>query len=186
MTPLEQTLAEIVHILGSQRVSYMVIGGIANLVWGTPRATLDIDITISIEPQRLPALIEVLSHSLQILPLDPQRFIEETSVLPLLSRSGIRIDLIIARLAYEQSAIKRSRQQVMAGTAVQVCTPEDLIIHKIVSERPKDREDIIGIIKQQTTRLDRQYLEVSVKTLADGLSRPNLMDWLQTQLSHTA
>lgn len=182
MSALEQALAEIVRILETQRLPYMVIGGIANLVWGVPRATLDIDITVAIEPGMLPSLLKTLAPAFRILPEQAEQFVADTSVLPLQSRGGVRVDLIIARLPYERVAIQRVRRQSLAGVEVNVCSPEDLIIHKIVSERPKDREDIVGIVRQQGAALDRRYLESSVQQLAEGLSRPDLLTWLRSRL----
>ena len=46
MTLQEQALVTICHVLEGGGIPYMVIGGLANAVWGEPRATLDIDITV--------------------------------------------------------------------------------------------------------------------------------------------
>jgi hypothetical protein len=48
MSALEQTLVSAARLLKANGVPYMVIGGVANLFWGVPRATLDVDITIQI------------------------------------------------------------------------------------------------------------------------------------------
>ena len=45
MTPLERALIALARRLSEINVSYMLVGGMANAIWGEPRATLDIDVT---------------------------------------------------------------------------------------------------------------------------------------------
>ena len=53
MSRLEAALLEVSAILDELRIPYMLIGGLAVAQWEEPRATLDIDITIWVEPDRL-------------------------------------------------------------------------------------------------------------------------------------
>jgi hypothetical protein len=53
MTRLEAALLEVSAILDELRIPYMLIGGLAVAQWEEPRATLDIDVTIWVEPERL-------------------------------------------------------------------------------------------------------------------------------------
>lgn len=55
---------------------------------------------------------------------------------------------------------------------------EDLIIHKLASERPQDAVDVEGIIMRQGPRLDLPYLEPLVRQLATGLERPEIVETL--------
>lgn len=48
---------------------------------------------------------------------------------------------------------------------VRICSPEDLIIHKIISERPRDREEVKGIIQAMGKELDRQFLDRMIRSL---------------------
>jgi hypothetical protein len=63
---------------------------------------------------------------------------------------------------------------------VSVCRPEDLVIHKIISDRPKDREDVRSIIHLQAAHLDRRYLRQAVRNLAQALDQPELLKFLDT------
>jgi hypothetical protein len=65
----------------------------------------------------------------------------------------------------------------MAGFSVRVCSPEDLIVHKALSERPKDLEDVRGIIRAQGPALDRAYLDPLIRGLAEDLSRPAIWEF---------
>ena len=54
MTAQEDALAQLAALLEDTRVPYMVIGGLANIVWGEPRATLDIDVTVWLADTEIP------------------------------------------------------------------------------------------------------------------------------------
>jgi hypothetical protein len=41
MTALERALLELDRTLANNSIPYMIIGGMANAVWGEPRATLE-------------------------------------------------------------------------------------------------------------------------------------------------
>ncbi len=45
---LEKGLLEIVSFLEDAAIPYMIIGGFANLAWGVPRTTQDVDITVQV------------------------------------------------------------------------------------------------------------------------------------------
>jgi len=48
MNKLEDALKDVQNFLKVRGVPFMIIGGIGNLVWGEPRMTVDIDITVHI------------------------------------------------------------------------------------------------------------------------------------------
>ena len=158
MNVLEQAVGALARFLDERRVPYMVIGGIANLVWGEPRSTLDVDAALLMEETAWPAFIKDLRRAFRIIPRKPIEFLHDTHVLPVETREGVRIDLIWATLPYEHKAIARAMLEHVAGHQVRVCRPEDLIIHKIISNRPKDRGDVQAIIRHQGPRLDRRSL----------------------------
>ena len=183
MTSLEKALFRIARILKANKIPYMVIGGVANLFWGIPRTTLDIDVTIKVHEDSYASLIERIKRDFKLRVSDPVSFIKRTSVLPIEDRNGIRLDLIFARLPYEFKAIRRSRPIRVHGRLIRVCSPEDLVIHKIISERLKDREDVRGIISSTKGKFDRRYLDPIVKELAKELAKPELLKFYRSCFS---
>lgn len=159
----------------------MVIGGVANLVWGEPRLTQDVDVTVALTEERVQEFIELLAQHFEILLPDPLPFFREHRVLPLASAGGARFDLIWAGLPYEEAALERSVPHSLGGVAFRVVTPEDLIVHKLVSTRPRDREDVDGVLRRQRPTLDREYLDPLVQELAEVLERPEIWDWYRSQ-----
>lgn len=175
MSSLEQALLQIARFLKAKHIPYMVIGGVANLFWGIPRTTLDIDVTIQVSEKAYSSLMNGLKGKFRFQVKNPLAFIAKTNVLPLEHPKGIRIDLIFARLPYEYQAIRRAKRVKVNGQTIRVCSPEDLIIHKIVSDRLRDREDVRGIISSARGKLDRRYLDPMVKELAKELAKPELL-----------
>lgn len=140
MTTQEDALARVTAFLERVDVPYMVIDGIANLVWGEARATVDIDITVLVPPDDVQDFIDAVSHEYQMLVEAPWRFVTDTRVLPVSDPSGVRIDLVFGLLPFEEEAVRRAASVHAAGRSIRVCTPEDLILMKIISERPRDLE----------------------------------------------
>lgn len=174
MGQLEDALRSVVSVLEELKLPYMLIGGMANLVWGEARTTQDIDITVQVDPPALPETVTRLMQVFRALPKNPLTFVRQTRVLPIVTKDSVRTDLIFAELPYQEQAIRRARPVALGGVMVQVCTPEDLIIHKIISERAKDLDDVKGIVRIQGSRLDRAYLDSLVLGLAIDLERPEI------------
>ena len=166
MKELEGPLTDLARRLESAGIPYMVIGGAANLVWGEPRLTRDIDVTIQYDIQRLSDLLALLSPAFTPRPEDPEAFVRETRVLPLVHISSAQVDLIFAGIPYEQRAIERARPVPVGEAEARIAPPEDVIVHKVISSRPRDYEDVVGIIRRQGPRLDREYLDKTVRVFA--------------------
>jgi hypothetical protein len=181
MSAQEDTLAEFAASLTELRIPYMVIGGLANAVWGVPRATLDINVTIWVAEPAIADTIRRLSELATCLVDEPLAFVQRTRVLPLESRHGIRIDVIFGSLPFEEHAIRRARVISVAGTEVLFCTPDDLILQKIISTREQDLADARGVTLRRWTELELAYLEPRIDELATLLERPEIArawrDW---------
>ena len=174
MTAQEEGVVQVTALLEAARVPYMVIGGLANIVWGEPRATLDIDITVWVDDAQIQPLVDRIRSQLHVLVDSPAAFIAETRVLPAETSSGVRVDLLFGMLPFER-AIDRARDVLLAGKRVRVCTPEDLILMKIVSDRERDVADARAIVQRRLRELDRNYLEPRISELSSLLDRPDIL-----------
>jgi hypothetical protein len=94
----EKLLSKIAQCLDNYNLPYMIIGGQAVLLYGEPRLTRDIDITLGVNIDCLDVLLNVVREiSLKPLPEDIETFVSETMVLPTLSETtGIRVDFIFS------------------------------------------------------------------------------------------
>ncbi len=155
----EKILARLAAALRRHGIPSMVIGGQAVLLYGEPRLTRDIDVTLGVGTERLVDVLALLAEiPLRPLPEDPAAFVERTMVLPALhDATGVRVDLVFSFTPYEQEAIARARAVILGGEQVRFASPEDVIIHKVFAGRPRDLEDVASIVRNQAD-LDRAYI----------------------------
>ena len=155
----EDLIARIARELKKADMPYMIIGGQAVLLYGTPRMTKDIDITLGVDIGRLESILPALeAMDLEIIPEDFRSFAEKTSVLPTRdNESGIRVDFIFSFTPYERQAISRAKAVPLSETDVMFASVEDVIIHKIFAGRPRDLEDVRSILLKNKD-LDKTYI----------------------------
>ena len=58
----EKLLQMIAETLERSHIEYMIIGGQAVLVYGEPRLTRDIDVTLGVGVERLPEIIQIAQN----------------------------------------------------------------------------------------------------------------------------
>jgi hypothetical protein len=168
----ENLLALLARELDRAQVRYMVIGGQAVQLYGEPRMTRGIDLTLDLGPDGLDRMLEVCSRcGLKPLPPTPAEFVRETMVLPALDEStGIRVDFVFSLTGYERQAIERSRTVKLGDTDVRFATAEDVVIHKLVAGRPRDVEDVRNIVIKNPG-LDRTYVTERLREFDRVLDR---------------
>ncbi|HLF69485.1 MAG TPA: nucleotidyltransferase [Actinomycetota bacterium] len=176
MNDLEGAVVAIAMTLKANAVPYMVIGGFANLLWGEPRTTRDLDVTVDIDLADWKEVDKLCQQIGRFLASDPQAMAERTRVVPLMTAGGVPVDLIIGMLTFESEAIARARQVEFQGGLVSVCTPEDLVVHKIISERPRDLDDVVGILRRQGGAIDVPGLEALVSQLSTTMDDATIID----------
>ena len=125
-----QLLERLAVALDRAMIPYMIIGGQAVLLYGEPRLTRDIDVTLGVDVNRLADLV-TLADDLSLAPLvAPESFTRDTMVLPCQdATTGIRVDFIFSTSLYEQQAIRRAVAVTLGHTAVRFASAEDLIVH---------------------------------------------------------
>ena len=178
MTKLEAALLDLGAFLDELRIPYMVIGGFANLYWGVERFTRDLDLTVEVADEALPEVLRRLGERLVFAVSEPLTFARRNHLVRARVKSGVDVDLILAVLPYELAAIRRAVTAEVSGGRIRMCSAEDLIIHKLASERPQDAVDVEGIVLRQASRVDRDYLWPLVRDLAAGLERPEIVGFL--------
>lgn len=173
MPELDDALTTLTSWLDDRNIPYMVIGGFAVTIWGEPRFTRDLDVTISVDDNEVENLINLASKIFEVRVDNPIDFVADTRILPIVV-DKVPVDLILAALPYENEAIARVKLIPIKDRDVRICSPEDLILHKIVSPRARDQEDIDGIFRHKHGELDCGYLDPRVAELADALADPGM------------
>src|SRR5262245_24497386 len=71
MTSLENAVVQIAALFESEHIEYMIVGGIANAIWGEPRATIDVDVEIAVENADIDKTIGIVARAFDVAIDDP-------------------------------------------------------------------------------------------------------------------
>ncbi len=177
---LKELLKNMARELERRKIDYMIIGGQAVLIYGEPRLTKDIDITLGVNIDFLPTVLEVVKElKLKVLVENVEDFVRKTMVLPTLDeKTGLRIDFIFSYSEYKKEALKRVNKVKIDDVHVNYVSVEDLIIHKLISGRPRDIEDIKGILLRNRN-IDEFYLFKWLKSFSKILEQDLVKRFLE-------
>jgi len=152
----------------------MIIGGLANAVWGEPRFTYDADVKVLLGQRSIAEFGELVGRHFAFRRADAIAFAQRVYVLLIYATDEVPADLTIAFLPYEEQAMERAKLVEIESVVVPVCTAEDLIIHKAISEREKDWLDIEGVLLRQQDKLDHTYILDWLELFTAALARPEI------------
>lgn len=165
-------------------VRWYLFGAQAAIVWGSPRLSADVDVTATLDRAELAAYIDAMhDHGFDIVFDDPD-FIARTRVIPFVHRdSRMPVDIVLAGPGLEEEFLQRSLSVDVAGTSIPVISPEDLIIAKILAGRPKDIEDIRGVIHERRDSLDAERIRSVLSLLEQALTQGDLLPVFEREWS---
>jgi hypothetical protein len=156
---LRQTLFRLADLLEAEGIVYMIVGALAVAMWGRPRATADIDVTLHGDAERLEALATRAERAgfrldrewLQWQPLLRDRHRRLTA-------PGGIVDLMRPRDDQEEAALGRRRHLLVEGRPLPFVAPDDLILMKLKAGRPRDFEDAASVLAAQRELIDEGYM----------------------------
>jgi hypothetical protein len=124
-------------------VEPVLIGALAANVYRlTPRSTTDVDILVS-------SLTNV-AEAMEAAGFEVKVMAEAGEPYAMFVRGdGIRVDLLAAQTEYQRLAIARAVDGVL--------TAEDIVVHKLIAWRTRDRDDVQQILAAGHS-LDRGYI----------------------------
>jgi hypothetical protein len=138
-------LASIAEIFDDLGLDWTLIGALAaNRYRATPRFTTDLDTMAAGHPD-LVGRLEAAGYDVTV-----AADAGEAPHLLRCHRGPASIDIVHPVVAYQREALDRAVDHVLA--------PEDVVIHKLIAWRPRDRDDIRSILEAGVD-LDRDYLE---------------------------
>jgi predicted nucleotidyltransferase len=160
-------------VLEREQIPYVVVGGLANAIWGEPRVTRDVDIKVFIGNRTLDEFEAIVTENFH---LQPRPAGASQLVVSALVGNSVVTDFLISIPGYEEDVLRRSRIVSFEGLSFPVCSPEDLVIQKVIADRDKDWSDIEGIVVEQQDSLDQKYIRSWLSQFAEILDRPDWID----------
>jgi len=156
LTTPQDVLELIAQVFADAELPYALIGGHAINAFLQPRFTADIDLTVQADPRalaRVRAAFEAAGYRVvdehgALLPSGPDfvRFHGGPDEPP--------IELQVAKTSFQEGLIVRASKE---GPGLAVATAEDLIVLKLIANRPKDLADLAGLV--ELSGLDWGYIE---------------------------
>lgn len=161
----EATLDRVVERLSRLNIEYMICGSVASSHYGESRSTHDIDVVVALSFERLTPLAEAFGEGFYFSDVAAREALQRHSMFNVVDfETGIKVDLIVLKDApFEREEFARRRTETLAGRQVQLISPEDSMLSKLLwnqispSERQLRDVQQIGVV--QGDRLDRVYLE---------------------------
>jgi predicted nucleotidyltransferase len=164
MGDIQKLLEDAVAIVEAAAVEWAVMGGCARNAYAEPRATRDVDLVVAVDP----AHFATLEHELQARGFKRGSTVGDASEpIPDLvlyrDANGRRLDILFAHTAFERSALARRKTLTpFASVRAHVVSAEDLLVYKLIADRPQDRADIAAVVEAQAARgiaIDWAYVE---------------------------
>lgn len=163
-------------------IEHTIGGSIASSFAGEPRSTVDIDVVAAFTEAHIPSLVEAFVSAFYVDERALRRAVRDrTSANLIHHETQLKVDLFVAGgTPLDLQQLKRRRVvDVGAARTLPVHPPEDILLQKLRWYRKggevSDRQwrDILGIVRVQGIRLDREYLAANAPLLgvADLLSR---------------
>jgi predicted nucleotidyltransferase len=178
MKQLFSIALEVQNYLKKQQLEFCFIGGLAIQIWGEPRLTRDVDLTIytgfkddaqvvdSLIKEFTPRINEAKNHALLYRVL-------------LLKKEDVGIDISLGGLPFEQLLIKRAIDiPFSTNISLKICSAEDLVILKAFAARERDWADLETVIIRQKNKLDWDYIFNELTPLANLKEEPEILDRL--------
>jgi hypothetical protein len=166
---------------------WYVFGAQAVMVWGRPRLTGDVDVTVHLEPDDPSRLVAAMgSAGFDLRVQDPDDFVRRTRVLPFVHReTDMPLDVVLAGPGLEEEFARDAVEVTVEGTPVPFISPVDLIVTKILAGRPKDLEDVRGIVLAQGDGLDVARVRRRLRQIEQALDQSDLTPLFEAQLRAT-
>lgn len=176
-TNLLKPLLDLGRWLDAIQAQAVVVGGVAASFLGRPRFTQDIDaLAIISESEWSAAVATAANHGIVPRIDDAVDFAHRSRVLLLRHQeSAIDIDVILGGLPFEEDAVANGKRYVIGGVSVRLPKVEDLMIMKAVAHRPRDLQDIEGLL-QAHANLDLQSVRQWIREFASVTAMSDLID----------
>ena len=158
-------------------IPYYLGGSVAAIIYGLPRSTLDADLSASLVATHVPQLVAAWEDDFYVSGPMIREAIQRHSCFNLIHlKSAFKFNIFCSHAqAFQQSVLaRRRRDSLVSGEdelTLDVASPEDLILHKLVwfrkGNETSERQwlDILTVLKLQAEAIDAAYIAECAATL---------------------
>ena len=172
MTPPDvvAALTPVVEALEALGVRYHVGGSLASSAYGMPRATADVDVVAELRPEQVARLVERLQAGYYLELETVREAVHRRRSFNLIHLDTMmKVDVFVPEeRPFDQQELSRARPETLDladdARPFLLKSPEDLVLRKLEWYRAgggssaHQWNDVIGVLKVQTGRLDQGYL----------------------------
>ena len=185
-------LKDITHFLNSKKIPYMITGSWSSIYYGRPRASHDIDFVVELPIENTDKTIQAFSNLSEtfMVQLDTikdaivNKNLFQTVHLPTM----LKMDFwILTDQKFDKLRFSRRRKIKLFGKLMDMATPEDTIIQKLIwfskGGIEKHLVDAAFVLQIQKNSLDQRYLKewitkLSLRKYYKMLGKINLEEYL--------
>ena len=192
MSPSTSAIGEALSALsatfGALGLRWYLFGAQAAIVYGSARATKDIDVTVepgAVSPSEIidrltragftprASNLEELALTVRVMPFEH-------------AATRTPVDVVLAGPGLEALFVLNARRCLVAGVDVRVAAPEDVVAMKILAGRPHDREDIVAILRAQRGTIALERTRETLSMLEEALGQSDLLPSLDEAIRRAA
>ena len=162
--PVVEAVREILAFLDRRSIGWAVLGGLAIRVLALPRPTFDVDVIVGVGADQVGVVARAAEDAGFVVDDAYRRGYCDTlagqSKFHVHASQGarlIRIDLFVLGSEFERSVFERRVQCESDLGALWVVSPEDVLLLKLLADRPRDRADVADLLLVVGT-LDMGYV----------------------------
>jgi len=162
--PVVRALRSLLAFLARERIDYMLMGGIAIRTLAIPRPTFDVDLQVVTSEADAKAFAQrAAQEGYSVDEPHLRGFVDHLQGLSKIAMSvptgdrWVPVDVFLSGSEYQRTAFARRRGHETDLGPLWLISTEDLLLHKLLADRPRDRADIADLLLV-TGPLDETYL----------------------------
>ncbi len=178
---------QVVDVLESLHVTYLIGGSLASALYGVTRATMDADLVADLRPEHVEPLARALSDAFYLDVETMRHAVRQRSSFNVIHLATMfKVDIFVSKgRPFDRAQLERRTSQVLAtdpDRLAYIASAEDTILAKLewfrkggeVSDR--QWQDVLNVLKVQRGCLDESYL-------ADWASQLGVADLLERAIA---
>jgi hypothetical protein len=136
----------------------------------------DLDLTIELALDEVAEFVQQMGDSgFRLRISEPGEFVARTRVLPFEHMgSGLLVDVVLSGPGIEEEFHRRAVPVDLEGVQVPFISPEDLVVTKVLAGRPKDLDDVRGVLETRGAALDLGRVRSALRLLEQALAQSDL------------